>query len=61
MAEVKMPHPGHGKHLCYITNIGFLKSNLGAYKTLVKNAKFVCKSCGRAAANKNNLCNPVKL
>jgi hypothetical protein len=27
-------------------------------KTLVKNSLFVCRSCGRAAANEENLCQP---
>jgi len=34
MAEVKMPHPGHEKHLCYLQNLGYLKSNLEDYKKL---------------------------
>ena len=61
MAKVKMPHPGHGQHLCYLTNIDFQNSNSGEYKKLVKNAKFMCKTCGRAAAKKSNLCRPVNL
>lgn len=56
-----MPHPEHEQHLCYLQNIGYVKSNLGEYKTLVKDAKFVCKACGRAAADDNSLCNPSKL
>jgi hypothetical protein len=61
MEEVKMPHPEHEQHLCYLQNIGYVKSNLGEYKSLVKDAKFVCKACGRAAADDNSLCNPSKL
>ena len=30
-------------------------------KPLVKNAKFICRDCGRAAANATNLCSPRKL
>ncbi len=56
MAEAKMPHAGHEKHLCYLHNLGYLKSNLGDYKALVKNPKFVCKACGRTAAKEENLC-----
>ena len=26
MAQVKMPHPGHAEHLCFLENIGYLKS-----------------------------------
>jgi hypothetical protein len=25
MAEVKMPHPGHEHHLCYLQNVGYLQ------------------------------------
>ena len=31
MAEVNLPHPGHDKHLCFLENIGYVKSNLDAY------------------------------
>ena len=30
-------------------------------KPLVKNAKFICKACGRAAAKKESLCQPVAI
>ena len=39
----------------------FLKENLDEYKKLVKDPKFVCKNCGRAAASEKNLCNAEKL
>ena len=61
MAEPKMPHPEHEQHLCYLQNIGYVKTNLGEFKKLVKDAEYVCRSCGRAAADDNNLCNPSKL
>jgi hypothetical protein len=61
MAEVKMPHPGHDKHLCYLNNLDYQKSNAEEYKALVKNPKFFCENCGRAAASEKNLCKPVKL
>ncbi|MHC4159072.1 MAG: hypothetical protein ACYSSO_08335 [Planctomycetota bacterium] len=61
MARVKMPHPGHGKHLCYLTNVGFNLSNPKDYKVLVKNGKFICRVCGRVAARGGNLCKPAKL
>jgi hypothetical protein len=61
MAKVKMPHPGHAKHLCYLNNIGFQNSNSGDYKNLVRNPKFMCKICGRVAARKSSLCKPVGL
>jgi hypothetical protein len=61
MAEKSMPHPGHDEHLCYLQNVGFLSKNLDEYKKLVKDAKYVCKACGRTAAKDVNLCVPEKL
>jgi hypothetical protein len=31
------------------------------YAHLVRDPQFVCKSCGRVAANKENLCDPTPL
>jgi hypothetical protein len=59
--EIKMPHGGHQHHLCYLHNVGFVKEELEDYKKLVKDGKFVCKSCGRVAASDKNLCAPEKL
>ena len=61
MAEVKMPHEGHEKHLCLLQNTGYLGTNTEDYKKLVRNPNFVCKGCGRAAAKEENLCAPEKL
>ena len=61
MAVIKMPHPGHDKHLCYLNNLEFQKSNAEDYKELIKNPKFFCENCGRSAANEKNLCKPVTL
>jgi hypothetical protein len=66
----KMPHPAHEEHLCFLENIGYLRSQelleMGVdskeyYKQLIRGAKFFCKKCGRAAANDKNLCEPEKL
>ena len=61
MANVKMPHEGHDQHLCYLQNLGFHTSEPQEYRKLVKDAKYVCKTCGRAAKNKENLCMPFEL
>ncbi len=61
MAKAKMPHPGHDKHLCYLSNLGFQISNPKEYKALVKDGKFLCKNCGRVAASEKNLCKSLKL
>lgn len=61
MTTEKMPHPEHEKHLCYLHNIGYVESKLEKYKQLIRNPKFVCKGCGRAAQSDENLCTPEKL
>ena len=61
MAKTTLPHAGHNKHLCYLNNLGFQISNPGQYKALVKNAKFLCRICGRVAVSEKNLCRPVAL
>jgi hypothetical protein len=61
MAETAMPHPEHDKHLCYLNNLGFQISNPEEYKELVREGKFMCKVCGRVAADGRNLCKPVPL
>jgi hypothetical protein len=60
-AAVHMPHPGHERHLCYFQNIGFLREKMDEYKKLIRDAKYVCKDCGRSAANPDNLCFPEKI
>jgi len=52
------PHLGHSKHLCDMAEKGV---DLQTYKDLVRNPKFICKKCGRAAAKEENLCEPVPL
>lgn len=61
MANPKMPHLGHAKHLCYLVNVEYNTSNAKNYRNLVKNAHYICARCGRAAVRKMNLCKPVKL
>ena len=61
MAKPKMPHTGHQQHLCYLTNLNYQIANPDEYKKLVTNPKYVCKLCGRTAAESDNLCKPVKL
>ena len=61
MKKAEMPHPGHDKHLCYLNNLGFVASDPGDYKALVREGKFLCKNCGRVAAEAKNLCKPEAL
>jgi hypothetical protein len=61
MKKLDIPHAMHDEHLCYLVNMGYMESNLKDYKELVKDAKFVCKKCGRSADSDENLCKPSKL
>ncbi|MBC8378032.1 MAG: hypothetical protein H8E62_02545 [Planctomycetes bacterium] len=51
----------HEKHLCRLYGSGLHKDDPGRYAHLVNDPKFVCKSCGRVAAAKENLCAPIPL
>ena len=48
----------HSKHLCSLLGG---KIDVEEYKKLVRNPKFLCKKCGRLAANEGNLCEPMPL
>jgi hypothetical protein len=61
MEKPEMPHAGHDRHLCYLTNLGFMAESPHEYLELVKDARFFCKQCGRAARSADNLCKPEKL
>ena len=61
MKNPEMPHLRHDEHLCYLQNMGYLGSYLNDYKELIRNARFVCKNCGRSAAGEANLCEPEKI
>jgi len=51
----------HPNHLCYLMYKGFHEKNPVPYKTLVEHPKFICQTCFRTAAQKENLCNPAPL
>ena len=59
--DYKMPladyHPNHDKHLCKIVEV----RNMQTAGKLAKDARYICFLCGRAAKNKDNLCEPVEL
>ena len=60
MADKKYsgPHKGHSQHLCAMIAGG---SGYTAVKPLVKNPKYICAKCGRAARKKGSLCSGRKL
>jgi DNA-directed RNA polymerase subunit RPC12/RpoP len=57
--EVRSPHVGHKHHLCAMAESGDV--GLEQMKDLVRNPKFMCKRCGRAAKSADNLCEPVSM
>ncbi len=61
MKAIKMPHTNHENHLCYLHNVGWVQNNLPGYKKLVRDGKYVCKACGRVAAEAENLCRPERI
>jgi len=54
-----IPHIGHEIHLCKLVKTG--ETPLSKIKGLVQNAEFICSTCGRIAASRDNLCEPVPL
>jgi len=50
-------HGGHANHLCDLV----AKRKMDKVAQLSKGAKYVCHICGRAAARKTNLCEPVQI
>ena len=47
------------KHLCKLKDQ--IKEDFEQYRQLVKDARFVCMKCGRAARDERHLCKPVAL
>jgi hypothetical protein len=58
MPLFEKPHLDHAKHLCVKVETGM---TLDEYKKLVRDAKWVCRQCGRAAASSMSLCDPEPL
>ncbi len=48
-------HTGHANHICELVS----KRQMNKVADLSKDAKYVCHICGRAAAKRSNLCEPV--
>ena len=51
-------HTDHDRHLCSLVAEGV---DLADYKGLVREPRYICRVCGRAAASEKNLCDPVPL
>ena len=49
------------KTLCGLVKKGYHKDHPKKYKSLLKNSNYMCRKCGRAAADKKNLCKPEEI
>ena len=49
------------KKLCSLVKNGFHKQETKAYGEFLRDAKYMCKKCGRAAAKSKCLCKPGKI
>jgi len=58
--KIRTPMSTKVKTLCELKK-DCLKENLPEYKKLVRDARFLCKKCGRAARDAERLCKPVSL
>jgi hypothetical protein len=47
----------HCQHLCKLVK----RDELEQVRKLVKDAAFLCEKCGRAARDKDNLCDPSRI
>ena len=61
MEPLMKPHENHENHLCYLQNTGYLEEMPEAYKDLIRDPRYWCRSCGRAAADRGSLCTPERL
>ncbi len=58
MSECKSNQQCHEEnHICRI----IIRKDLARIKKLVKDSRFFCKNCGRAAHEAENLCNPSRI
>lgn len=55
---MKLPHQGHEVHLCKIWSDTY---DIDVVRDIVRNPNFICKVCGRVAANEENICDPAPL
>ena len=49
------------KKLCSLVKDGLQKDGAKRYKALLRDARYMCRKCGRAAGKAKNLCKPTEL
>lgn len=54
-------NPLSKERLCRLSKTGILAERPGEYEDLVRNPGHLCRKCGRAARNPENLCSPVPM
>lgn len=58
MINFEITHQGHEVHLCKIWSDTY---DIDVVNDIVRNPNFICKVCGRVAANEENICDPAPL
>ena len=56
-----LPDDADQMNLCYLGNDGYQAQDTRKYRKLVGHPDYVCKNCGRAAHEAQNLCSPETL
>lgn len=49
------------KKICKLAKEDYLKDEFKKYKELVKDARYVCRKCGRVAVKEKRLCKPEEM
>ena len=57
MGDCKDSKHCHDHHMCKLIK----REDLEKIRRLVKGAEYFCKKCGRAAHDKDNLCDPSRI
>lgn len=57
----KLPHDADCMNLCYLGSDGYQCQDTKEYRKLVKDPRYICRVCGRAAHDRKNLCRPAPL
>ena len=56
-----VPDDAEDMNLCYLGTEGYQAQASRVYRKLASHPQYLCKTCGRAAHEAKNLCNPEKI